>query len=371
MSQRTRTFYESVCRPVLFRLDPETTHRASLRLCQATGRIAGFQTLANRLFDFSSEELETEVAGIRFPNPIGLAAGWDKNGIALRMIDHLGFGFVEVGSISAEPSAGNPKPRLFRLPADDAVVVNYGLPNDGVEKIALRLAAVAPRVPRGANLVTTNRRPSNAACSADQIFEDYATSVSLVQAHATYLTLNLSCPNAKDGKDFFAIPGNIHALMCRLASCSIKVPVFLKLPPIESSREHDRWLAEVDEFAFVRGFMFNLAPGKPDWLDLNTSIAKMPGAVAGAPVRKHHNRCIAQLYSRMNRERYSIIGGGGVFTAEDAWEKILHGASLVQIYTALVYRGPSVPRRINEGLLAKMRESGFGNLREAVGSQHA
>lgn len=370
MLRRNRTVYESFIRPAFFSLAPETAHRWTLQACQAAGWIPGAKPLAKSLFDFAADELAIEIAGIRFPNPIGLAAGWDKNGISLRMLDHLGFGFTEIGSISADSSTGNPKPRLFRLPSEQAIVVNYGLPNDGAAKVAARLARVAQIVPRGANLVTTNRGPSALPRSANQIFEDYATSVALVQDYVTYLTLNLSCPNAQDGKDFFASPGNIHALLCRLASCRIDVPVFLKLPPVESSSEHDRWLSEVDEFSFVRGFMFNLASGKPDWLSLNTSTKAMPGAVAGAPVREKHNRCIEGLYSRMNRERYAIIGGGGVFTAEDAWEKIQLGASLVQIYTALVYQGPSVTRRINEGLLTKMRQSGFSQLHEAVGTKN-
>ncbi|TWU04126.1 quinone-dependent dihydroorotate dehydrogenase [Neorhodopirellula pilleata] len=369
-NDRLGRIYESFARPALFRLDPEAVHHGTVRACQVAGAVPGLTRLAGKLFDFSANELQIEVAGIPFPNPIGLAAGWDKNGLALRMLDQLGFGFVEIGSVSASRSLGNLKPRLFRVPSAQAIIVNYGLPNDGAAKIASRLKHNIPKVPRGVNLVTTNRGPTAAPSSPDEIFEDYATSVSLVQGHASYLTLNLSCPNANDGKDFFAQPNHIHELLSRLASGSITVPIFLKLPPVDSPKEHDRWLCEVDEFDFVKGFVFNLAPGKPAWLHLGIDTTGMPGAVAGAPVRQHHNRCIERLYSRMNRKRYTIIGGGGVFNADHAWEKIQLGASLVQIYTALIYHGPSVTRRMNEGLLEKMRQFGFRNLAEAVGSKH-
>lgn len=365
---RPSRIYESVARPALFRLNPETVHHGSVRACHVAGVVPGLARLTRKLFDFSAEELKIEIAGIPFPNPIGLAAGWDKDGLALRMLDQLGFGFIEIGSVSAQSSAGNPKPRLFRLPSDQAIVVNYGLPNDGAAKIASRLKQINPRVPRGVNLVTTNRGPHTSPGSPDEILEDYATSVTLVQEHVAYLTLNLSCPNARDGKDFFAQPGNIHELMSRLACCPITVPIFLKMPPVDSAREHDRWLWEVDEFPFVKGFLFNLAPGKPDRLSLHPAARAMPGAVAGAPIREKHNRCIQALYSRMDRDRYAIIGGGGVFNADHAWEKIQLGASLVQIYTALIYHGPSVTKRINEGLLHKMRQYGFRHLGEAVGT---
>lgn len=365
---KTFGYYKSILRPLLFRLNPETAHHLTVQACRLAGRLPGVGKLTQKSFGFASDELKVEVAGLSFPNPIGLAAGWDKNGVAVRLLDRLGFGFNEIGSISAEASSGNPKPRLFRAADDRAVVVNYGLPNDGAAIISRRLAKYRVQVPLGVNVVTTNYGPMGKARTAEQIFDDYATSVSLVQDHASYLTLNLSCPNASDGKDFFAQPGHIEQLLSRLDECQITIPVFLKLPPIDSSREHDRWLAESDEFAFVRGFMFNLAPGKPDWLTFQSRAPKVVGAVAGAPVSAQMNRCISGLYRRMDQQRFAIIGGGGVFTGDDAWQKIRLGASLIQVYTALIYCGPGVVRSINEGLLAKMQQHGFRQLSEAVGT---
>jgi dihydroorotate dehydrogenase len=366
-------FYARCLRPLLFRLDAETAHHASVAACQWAALLPGMRRLTRSRLQFTAPELECQAAGLDFANPIGLAAGWDKSGRALRMLDQLGFGFAEIGSISAQPSQGNPRPRLFRLPAERAIVVNYGLPNDGAVRVAARLGAYHPRIPIGVNIVTTNHGPAAPLCTAEEILRDYVQSVGLVQGHAAYLTLNLSCPNAADGKDFFGEPGRIAELLTRLNPLSIPCPVFLKLPPSDEAEDHARWLAEVEPFGWVRGFIFNLAPGKPHWLRWQhaaTDWNHLPGAVAGAPVAQHLNRCIAQLYTQMDRERYIIIGGGGVFSAEDAWQKICLGASLVQVYSGLVYEGPTIVRRINSGLLERLRQHGWQSISQAVGSSH-
>lgn len=365
------SIYTRLMRPLLFRLNAELVHQSTVEACCWAGWMPGMKSIAQAVLESQSPDLQIEVAGLRFANPLGLAAGWDKSGRALHMLNHLGFGFAEIGSISAQPSLGNPRPRLFRITDERAIVVNYGLPNDGAQIVAKRLAKHRPRIPLGVNIVTTNHGPTAPLCSADEILADYVQSVSLVHQHASYLTLNLSCPNALDGRDFFALPGRIAELLERLRAFSIQCPVFLKLPPSEDAGDHERWLTEVEEFDFVRGFMFNLAPGKPQWLHWKhpqSDWSNMPGAVSGAPVAARINSCIAGLASRMDRQRYAIIGGGGVFSAEDAWQKIERGAALVQIYTALIYEGPGIVRRINKGLSSRLRERGMNHLSEAVGS---
>lgn len=232
------------------------------------------------LFNNSATELKSEVRRLCFGNPIGLAAGWDKSGRALRMLDHLGFGFAEIGSISARLSHGNPKPRLFRLPNDRTIVVNYGLPK-------------------------------------------------------------------------------------------VTCPVFLKVAPNLDPAALERLLVEAEPFDFVRGFIFNLPMGKPPALSLTTPPSiwnTMPGAVAGQPVEQLINTCIRELYARMPRERFVIIEAGGVFNAEDAYQKIRLGASLVQVYSALIYEGPGVVKQINRGLSALLRRDGFKHVSQAVGT---
>jgi len=365
------SFYTTLLRPLLFRLDAETAHHLTVEACRVAGVLPGVPQMARACFDFPAPELETEVAGLRFATPLGLAAGWDKSGRALRMLDSLGFGFAEIGSVSARPSWGNPKPRLFRLPQDRAIIVNYGLPNDGAEVVARRLAAHRRRAPLGVNIVKTNDGPDAPACDDEDILADYARSVSLLHPHGSYLALNLSCPNAKDGKDFFAVPGSITRLLERLSPLAVGCPVFLKVAPNPDPASLERLIAEAEPFLFVRGFIFNLPSGKPDSLRFTTPrtlFADKPGAVAGGPVAHLINTCISELYRRMPRGRFAIIGAGGVFTAGDAYEKIRRGASLVQLYTAMVYEGPGVVKRIHRGLCGLLKRDGFANVREAVGS---
>ncbi|HPM83792.1 MAG TPA: quinone-dependent dihydroorotate dehydrogenase [Candidatus Anammoximicrobium sp.] len=362
--------YRLILRPLLFRLDAEAAHRRAVAACRVAGALPLVPTLARACLNFTAPELQTEVAGLRVENPIGLAAGWDKSGHAVRMLDHLGFGFAEIGSISARPSAGNPRPRLFRLPADRAIVVNYGVPNDGAEVVARRLTAYSPRVPLGVNIVKTNDGPDAPLCCDEDIFADFERSASLLHSHAGYLALSLNCPNMKVGGDFFARPGNITRLLERLRNLQVQCPVFLKIGPSLNPADHERWIEEAGDFDFVRGFIFNLAPGKPDTLRLSTPRAvweQMPGAVSGKPVESLINNCIRELYRRLPPGRFAIIGAGGVFSAEDAYRKIRLGASLVQIYTALIYEGPGIVKRINRGLCELLARDGVKHVSEAVG----
>lgn len=367
------SLYTHLVRPLLFRLDPERAHNLSIHLCECLCRIPAATSLMRYCFETSQPLLQSAVAGLHFDNPLGIAAGWDKNGRALRVLDSLGFGFAEIGSVSARPSLGNPKPRLFRLPADQAIIVNYGLPNDGAEQVSKRLASHLHRNPLGANIVKTNDGPSAPICSEETIIDDYLQSISLLQPHVSYLMLNLSCPNAAGGDEVFARPGSINRLLQAMDSQGITRPVFLKIAPREETASHERLLIECEGFDFVHGFCFNLPTGKPKELELRISqsqLAHMPGAVSGKPVEAFINRCISGLYNAIDSKRYAIIGAGGVFTAEDAYLKLKLGASLVQLYTGLIYCGPSIAKRICFGLVELMRRDGFSQLAEVIGSGH-
>lgn len=362
--------YGKILRPLLFRMDAERAHALTVEACRIAGRVPFVPTLSRRCVSATAPELACEVAGLRFDHPIGLAAGWDKSGRALRMLDSLGFGFAEIGSVSADPSIGNPKPRLFRLPQDLSIVVNYGLPNDGAAAVARRIGSYRPRVPLGINLVNTNRGGHGPPDDEEAILSDYERSAAILRDRADYLMLNLSCPNAVGGKDLFAERGPLTRLLERIQALNVACPVFLKLAPVADDGTLERILEDVDPFPFVRGFSFNLPTGKPPDLKLSTSerIWKdWPGAVSGKPVAARIDDYVRRLYRRMPRGRYAIVAAGGVFTGEDAYRKIRLGASLVQIYTALVYEGPGVTRRIAEGLANLLRRDGFANVRDAVG----
>jgi dihydroorotate dehydrogenase (fumarate)/dihydroorotate dehydrogenase len=304
-----------------------------------------------------------------FANPVGLAAGFDKSGTAIRALAGLGFGFVEIGSISAEPSAGNPKPRLFRLPADRATVVHYGLPNDGAVAVAARLAGVRLPVPLGINLVKSNLGIDAPPDSDEAIIDDYVRSARLLAPRADYLTLNLSCPNTETGRNFFEEKARIARCLAALSDVGIACPVFLKVSPLGGVGAIETVLEAAEPYRLVSGFIFNLPSVKPEGMATPRAVWQaMPGAISGKPAAALADAMIAELYRRMDRGRYAIIGAGGVFTAEDAYAKIRLGASLVQVLTALVYEGPAVVRRINRGLARLLARDGFATVGEAVGS---
>ncbi|MCU0246308.1 MAG: quinone-dependent dihydroorotate dehydrogenase [Bryobacter sp.] len=360
-------------RPLLFRSDPERMHDRAIRVAELASGSPLLCDALHRTLGFDDPALRVEAAGLRFPHPIGLAAGFDKNGRAIPFWEALGFSHIEIGSISAEFSAGNPKPRLFRAVADRGIVVHYGLPNDGAERVARRLAAVTPRLatPLGVNLVNTNRGTGAPAAGDDEIIADYARSFQLLEPHAGYLCLNLSCPNTCDGRAFISDPHRVRALLETIGQLRPAKPVFLKVAPFAGEAALDSFLETVHGFAFVSGFSINLPPGKPPGMRTPAELLnRMPGAVSGKPAEAAANRAIAQLYERIDPRRFLIIGSGGVFTAEDVWHKMELGATLVQCLTGLIYEGPVWVHRLCEQLSAIAARHGVKNIREVVGSAH-
>lgn len=364
-------FYPTVLRPLLFLFDPEWMHDRAIEAGELLGPIPAVDTALSALYGFRDPRLEIDVCGIRFPNPIGLAAGFDKSGRAIHALAAIGFGHIEIGSISADPSEGNPKPRLFRLPQDRAIVVHYGLQNDGAEAVAARLAHKKLAIPLGINIVKTNRGIKAPPESENEILSDYVRSVRTLKDLGDYLCLNLSCPNTEMGRDFFSDRHNTARLLAALSELDVHCPVFLKVSPLGGVRAIEELLAAVEGVDFVSGFVFNLPPGKPSSLSTPPRILnRMPGAVSGKPVEQLINNCIREMYRRMDRTRYRIIGVGGVFSAEDAYRKIRLGASLVQLMTSMVYEGPGIVKRINQELPRLLERGGFENVAQAVGTGH-
>jgi dihydroorotate dehydrogenase (fumarate)/dihydroorotate dehydrogenase len=355
--------YSRVIKPVAFALDPERAHHLAIGLGGLLGPVAGLAPLPA-----PDPRLATEIAGIRFANPIGLAAGFDKSGGAVATLARLGFGGVEIGSVSVDPSEGNPRPRLWRLPEDRAIVVAYGLPNEGADAITQRLARVRLPVPLGINIVKTNRGPGCPEEPADAIIAEYAEAARRYAPAADYLMVNLSCPNTADGRDFFADPNHLSACLAAIGETHGQVPVFLKVSPVGGIATIERVLAAADPHRWIAGFMFNLPPGKPDGLRTPAEVWKAwPGAVSGPPFSALADSSIREMYRRMDRDRYAIIGSGGVASAADAWAKIRNGASFVQLLTALIYKGPGVVRAIVDGLGPMVEAEGFRSVAEAVG----
>jgi dihydroorotate dehydrogenase len=343
--------YTRLVRPLLFRADPERAHEWAVRAAElASSSVSACRAVAARRAP-ADERLAVEVAGLRLRSPLGLAPGFDKSARGVPALAALGFGHVEIGSVSADPSQGNPRPRLFRLPAERAIVVHYGVPNDGAARVAERLARPRPPVPVGVNVVSTNR--GDGSETDDEVIADYVSSVRSLQRLGDYVCLNLSCPNTRDGRGFFADRGRLRAL---LEAVVLERPLFIKVAPFASADELDSFLDAVDPFPFVSGFSVNLPPGERPG---------MPGAVSGPPAAAAAERTVAELYRAGGRP---VIGSGGVGSAADAYRMIRLGASLVQVYTALVYEGPGVVRRITRGLGELVARDGFERVGDAVGT---
>ena len=361
------SIYTRVIRPVAFRLEAETAHHLAIRL---GARMAWAAPCLAPLLAVSESGLETTVAGVRFPNPVGLAAGYDKNGESVATLAALGFGSIEIGSISIDRSDGNPKPRLWRLPEDRALLVHYGMQNDGARVVADRVKNQQLPVPLGINIGVTNRGPGAAPLEPESILAEYANAAQVLAPHADYLMLNLSCPNTADGRDFFLDGNNMQACIAAVGELNLRLPVFMKASSAGGAAAVERVLAAADGHDFIAGFMFNQVPGKPERLKTPEAVWRsLPGTVAGPPIAyRAPMAATAECFRRMKKNRYVLISAGGVTTAEDAYAKIRNGASLVQLFTAMVYEGPLLARRIARGLSQLLKRDGFKSVSQAVGA---
>jgi dihydroorotate dehydrogenase (fumarate)/dihydroorotate dehydrogenase len=346
--------YQRFVRPLLFRLDPERAHDLAIATCRALGRSALARDATAHAFGPPSDPvLRTAVAGIGFPSPAGLGAGWDKSASAIDVLTRLGFGSVEIGSVSLRPSAGNAvRPRAFRLPADEALVINYGVPNDGSDVVARRLAAAHPVVPLGVNVVETN---DGVVHSDGEIVAELAAAAAAFPGLADFLVISAECANAP-GAHPFARLDNLRRLLDAVAPIPNLPPVFIKIRV--AAEVIESVVRITDAYPFVRGFRVN-------------TIAKAEGMAGslsspaiGFPAML---QAVRDWYARCDPARYALLASGGIRSGRDAYTAIRNGASLVQFVTALVYQGPSLPRRINSELAALLRADGFARVAEAVG----
>lgn len=358
--------YSRLVRPLLFHCEPEWIHDRTLTLAQRVGESDCGRRILRMLYGTQSERLATKIGGLEFSHPVGLAAGFDKNGRGVRALAAIGFSHVEIGSVSADASSGNARPRLFRLPQDKAIVVNYGVPNDGARVIAARLSDTPIEVPLGVNLVETNTgRPTN----EDEIVAEYLRAAGAFIGIADYLTLNLNCPNTTGGVSPFHDMGRVGALLQGLAEVPTgQIPILLKFTAHQDEQQADDLLGCVDSHPQVAGFIFNLPPGKNYTLSTPAHLVDpLPGTLCGAPTRQMMDATLAFWAARIDRSRLALVGSGGITDAEDAYRKIRLGASLLQLYTALIYAGPGIIHTICEGLLQRLDRDGFDQLTDAIG----
>lgn len=361
--------YEKILKPIFFRFDPEHIHDFFVGFGQFLGSMAFTRWIVRASCDYEHPSLATRVAGIDFKNPIGLGAGFDKDVRLTKIMPAVGFGFMEVGAITHFPYRGNKGLRLARLPDDKALIVYYGLKNDGAVAIEKRLRRLNFTFPVGVNIAKTNRADIKGAASV----ADYVVTYKLLAHYFSYVTLNVSCPNAQDGCTF-QDPAMLDSLLAAISHAEKVRPVFLKLSAHLSMDEVDAIIAVVEKYpGLVDGFVLGNLSKDRSMLRLRSPQEKLDvipaGGISGAPVRQLSTAMIRHVYKKTGG-KYVLIGLGGVFTAEDAYEKIKAGASLVQMVTGLIYGGPMAVKRINRGLVKLLARDGYANVADAVGKEH-
>ena len=338
---------------MLHRFDPETAHGLSL-----TALRLGLAPLPGPV---TSARLKTELAGLSLPNPVGLAAGYDKNAVALGPLSRAGFGFLEVGAATPLPQEGNPKPRLFRLTEDHAAINRFGFNNQGAMLIATRLATrKRGSVPVGINLGANKTSTDRAA--------DFAQVLALCGPHVDFATVNVSSPNTEKLRDLqgpAALAALLDGVMQVRATLARPIPIFLKIAPDLSPED----LAALAEVALSSGLSGIIATNTTLSRDgLRAPQKSETGGLSGAPLFEKSTRVLAQL-SKLTQGKLPLIGVGGISSPEQAYAKICAGASAVQIYTSMVYQGLSVACDIAKGLDTLLARDGFATVAQAIGTQ--
>jgi len=336
-------------RPFMFALDAEVAHRAT---------IAALKWLPLHSAHLPAS-LRTSVAGLEFPSPVGLAAGFDKDAEVAAEILSLGFGFVEVGTLTPRPQAGNPKPRLFRLAEDRAVINRMGFNNRGQADAFMRLKACSRLGgPIGVNIGANKDSPD--------FVGDYVAGVKAMSSVADYLAVNISSPNTP-GLRALQNHGALDTLLSAIAGARLKggPPVFLKVAPDLEKGDPDRIVRAALDHGIDAIIVSNTTVSRPA---IKSRYGREQGGLSGAPLRQMALETL-RLFRKASSGTLPLVGCGGIANADDAWGRIRAGASLVQLYSAMVYKGPHIARRIAEGLADKVREAGFSSIAEAVGTE--
>ncbi|RUR80935.1 quinone-dependent dihydroorotate dehydrogenase [Chlorogloeopsis fritschii PCC 9212] len=370
--------YQVAIRPILFNLlnaDPEWLHSSTIRSLQwlANNSTRPPASLVNKRLQqslcLSDRRLEQTLFGLNFPNPVGLAAGFDKDGVATKIWSSFGFGFAEVGTVTFHAQPGNPRPRLFRLPLDRAALNRMGFNNSGAAAMAARLTESkqyqTSSIPIGINLGKSKVTP------LEEAKHDYLNSFRLLKELGDYFVVNVSSPNTPGLRSLQDAPMLSSILEALQQENNTQKPIFVKIAP------DLEWEAIADIISLVEtynltGIIATNTTIRRDGLKTQViaQTGKSPqqeaGGISGAPLRDRSTEIIRFIWQQ-TQGKMPIIGVGGIFTPEDAWEKITAGACLIQVYTGWIYSGPMMVRRILEGLLAKLEKTGLNSISEAVG----
>jgi dihydroorotate dehydrogenase len=339
-------------------VSPERSHELVFAALRGITNVPAIRRRLSRRLAPTDPVLASTVFGVRFPGPLGLAAGFDKDGVGLNAWGALGFGYAEVGTVTAHPQPGNPAPRLFRLPAERALLNRLGFNNHGAAQLASRLARQHPDVPIGVNIGKTKSTPPEHAA------DDYRASARLVGPLATYLVVNVSSPNTPGLRDLQAVESLRGILSGVLAETT--TPVLVKIAPDLADSDIDD-IADLAVELGLAGIVATNTTVSRDGLSTPSVDRLGSGGISGPPLAQRAAEVLRRLYGRVG-DRLTLISVGGIETVDDAWDRITAGASLLQGYTGFIYGGGLWAKHIHDGIALRLRESGFSSLSDAVGS---
>jgi dihydroorotate dehydrogenase len=353
----------------LFKLDPEEAHEKTIEALHLAQKNPAVTTLMRLLYGFGDKRLATELWGLKFPNPVGLAAGYDKNAEVYLALAALGFGFIETGTITPIAQPGNNRPRLFRLVDDKAVINRMGFNNKGAYIASQSLIDYAfADIPIGVNIGKNKTTPNELAA------DDYEKCLDMLYRYGHYFVINVSSPNTPNLRDLQQTESlrellrRVRGKATELEKRGVKAkPILLKIAPDMSDEQmHDVIRVAVEEK--MSGIIATNTTLSRDGLSERVHADEV-GGLSGKPLTERSTAWIRDIYQEVGGE-LPIIGVGGIFTGDDAYDKIRAGASLVQVYTGMIYEGPGIVKRINKRLLQLMERDGFSTISEAVGADH-
>ena len=353
--------FQKLVRPLLFRLDAESAHELGINAL----RIGLGNDLLQKTFGKRPPESFGSIKrfGLKFTNPIGIAAGFDKNGIVVNQLASLGFGFVEVGTVTLRPQPGNQKPRLFRLPEDEALLNRLGFNNDGAETVAERLRQLKRKCVVGVNIGRNKDVPNERAV------ENYLAVFDVIRSVADYVTVNISSPNTPGLRDLQR-SDNIEELLSALQNRNYstgKRPLLVKIAPDLAEADIES-IVDICIRLKMSGIIATNTTTSRDGLKTANVEGLGPGGISGRPI-SNRSIDVIRTIRRHSRGKIPIIGVGGIFNAQDAFDKIAAGASLLQAYTGFIYSGPAFAFEINTGLNAILAQRGFERVDDAVGCE--
>ncbi|MCK9291389.1 MAG: quinone-dependent dihydroorotate dehydrogenase [Bacteroidales bacterium] len=340
--------YSTLIRPILFTVDPERVHSWVVGGLKLAFAIPGVRLLIGYCTKVNDPKLQREVFGLRFSNPVGIAAGFDKDAQLFNELSALGFGHIEVGTITPKPQMGNPKPRLFRLPKDKGLINRMGFNNQGLDAAVKKLRKRKTTAVIGANLGKNTLTPNETA------IEDYSKNFDGLFDVADYFVVNVSCPNITDLselQDQQVLTAILQRLQEINATKKERKPILLKVSPDLNEKQLDE-VIEIVRVTKIDGVMaVNTTIRRDNINNENNNISRIGnGGLSGLPLRERATEVIRYLAEKSGKA-FPIIGVGGVFTPQDAIEKLQAGADLIQVYTGFIYEGPMIARRINKGIL--------------------